>query len=80
MRRKAGMRCYSEAELVDAAWEPFRASVTEPFTITAINWVGHYLSVQYRDSLGNLSNVACDDISVEGMPAPLTPGTVPAPG
>ena len=68
------MFCFSEAEMMDAAWERFSASVTEPFVITAINWVGHYLSVQYRDSLGNLSPVFCDDISVEGMPAPSTPG------
>ena len=80
MRRKEGMFCFSEAELADAAWEPFEASVTEPFTITAINWVGHFISVQYRDSLGNLSAVACDDISVEGMPALPTPGVTSAPG
>jgi hypothetical protein len=80
MRRKAGMHCFSEAELTDATWEPFKVSVTEPFTITAINWVGHYLSVQYRDGLGNLSEVACDDISVEGMPAPPTPSMISAPG
>jgi hypothetical protein len=74
MRLKEGMFCFSEAEMADASWEPFSASVTEPFAITAINWVGHYLSVQYRDSLGNLSPVFCDDISVEGMPALSTPG------
>lgn len=79
MRRKEGMFCFSEAELADAAWEPFKASVTEPFAITAINWVGHFISVQYRDSLGNLSAVACDDISVEGMPALPTPGVTSAP-
>ena len=74
MRRKEGGFCFSEAEMADAAWEPFTDSVTEPFVIQALNWVGHYLSVQYRDSLGNLSPVVCDDISVEGMPAPPTPG------
>jgi hypothetical protein len=80
MRRKEGMFCFSEAELADAAWEPFKASVIEPFSITALNWVGHYLSVQYRDSQGNLSVVACDEISVEGLPAPVTPGVTSAPG
>jgi len=80
MRRKSGMHCFSEAELADAAWEPFKTAVIEPFTITAINWVGHYLSAQYRDRLGNLSNVACDDISVEGIPAPPTPSVMSTPG
>lgn len=74
MRRKEGGFCFSEAEMADAAWEPFTVSVVEPLVISAINWVGHYLSVQYRDGLGNLSPVFCDDISVEGMPAPPTPG------
>jgi hypothetical protein len=74
MRRKEGMFCYSEVEMADVPWEPFVTSVTEPYLITAINWVGHYISVQYRDSLGNLSPVVCDDISVEGMPPPPTPG------
>jgi hypothetical protein len=74
MRRKEGMFCYSEVEMADVPWEPFVTSVTEPYLITAINWVGHYITVQYRDSLGNLSPVVCDDISVEGMPPPPTPG------
>jgi hypothetical protein len=73
MRRKEGGFCFSEAEMADAAWQPFTDSVTEPFVIRALNWAGHYLSVQYRDNLGNLSPVFCDDISVEGMPAAPTP-------
>ena len=73
MRRLEGMHCFSEDEMTGAAWEPFTPSVTETFVITAINWVGHYLSVQFRDSQGNLSRVVCDDISVEGLPAPPTP-------
>jgi hypothetical protein len=74
MRRKEGMFCFSEEQMMDAPWVPFVPSVTEPFEITAINWIGHYLSVQYRDILGKASPVVCDDISVEGMPAPQTPG------
>jgi hypothetical protein len=74
MRRKEGMFCYSEMDMADAPWEPFVPWVTEAYRITAINWIGHYISVQYRDHLGNLSPVVCDDISVEGMPAPPTSG------
>jgi hypothetical protein len=50
-------------------WQPFVAQVDYPFR-PPINWSGFYISVQYRDELGNLSPVYCDDISVEGMPAP----------
>ena len=34
-----------------------------------INWTGYHVQVQFRDSLGNLSQIYSDDISVEGMPA-----------
>jgi len=60
------------ADLSAVAWEPFATSKT--FTITvAINWVGFYVSVQYRDAAGNLSPVYCDDVSVEGFPPTFTP-------
>ena len=42
-------------------------------TTLALNWVGFYQRVQYRDALGNLSSVYCDDISLEGNPPPPTP-------
>jgi hypothetical protein len=74
MRHMEGPFCLSDVELANAPWEPFVPSVTEPFAISAINWIGHTISVQYRDNHGNVSPVACDDISVEGMPAPPTPG------
>ena len=74
MHRKEGMQCFSEVEMANAPWEPYTPSVTELYMITTINWVGHFISVQYRDNLGNLSPVVCDDISVEGMPALPTPG------
>jgi hypothetical protein len=54
-----------------AAWEPFVTQRSFPFTL-AINWVGFYISAQYRDQHGNLSPAFCDDISLEGMP-PRTP-------
>lgn len=68
-RGHAGAGCLEEAELASTAWKPF--SETEIFTPTlALNWVGYYVSAQFRDSAGNLSAVVCDDISLEGMPAP----------
>jgi len=73
MRRMEGSFCLSEVELANAPWEPFVPSVIETYMISTINWIGHTISVQYRDNLGNLSPVVCDDISVEGMPALPTP-------
>ena len=51
-----------------AAWEPFAPAKT--FTVTVgLNFIGLYVSAQFRDANGNLSPIVCDDISVEGMPA-----------
>ena len=69
MRVKASGSCLPEEEMVKVAWEPYLSSKSFPFTLP-INWVGFWVSVQYKDSLGNLSPVYCDDISAEGMPAP----------
>ena len=60
-------RCLTEGELAAFPWEPFVSQRTFPVTV-AINWIGFYVSVQYRDAAGLLSGVYCDDISVEGMP------------
>jgi hypothetical protein len=72
MRVRAGSGGpFTEVDLAEEAWVPFMTSQTVPFG-AAINWVGFYVAVQYRDALGNLSPVYTDDISVEGMPP--TPG------
>jgi len=42
-----------------------------------LNWVGFYVTAQFRDQLHNLSAVVQDDVSVEGMP-PM-PSPLPAP-
>ncbi len=67
---RVGRTC-SEADLSSAPWEPFVTQKTYPVHV-ALNWVGWYISVQYRDSQGNVSPIYCDDISVEGMPAQPT--------
>lgn len=72
MRVLAAGRCFSESEMDQAQWEPFELHRTYPVKVV-INWVGFYVSVQYRDAQGNLSPVYCDDISVEGHPPPPTP-------
>ena len=53
----------------ETTWEPFEESRTFS-TRVALNWVGLFIGVQYRDSAGNLSPVVWDDISIEGMPPP----------
>ena len=67
MRVRVGGMPFSEREMAYAPWEPFRAQGSYP-VLVAINWVGFYVSVQYRDAQGNVSPVFFDDISVEGMP------------
>lgn len=64
--------CATQEIMDQSSWEPFVSEKSFPFDV-AINWVGFYLSVQYRDEQGNLSPIYCDDISVEGMPASPTP-------
>jgi hypothetical protein len=61
--------CPTEDEIADVTWEPFVTERTYPVKIF-INWTGFYIGVQYRDAQGNLSPVYCDDIAVEGHPAP----------
>jgi hypothetical protein len=73
MRVRTGGTWFTEEEMEDAPWEPYVEGRIFPVTI-AINWTGFYVSVQYRDDLGNVSPVFTDDISVEGMYSPtLTP-------
>lgn len=69
MRLRTGGMCFPEVELGQVSWEPFVPEKSFPFTLP-VNWVGFYISVQYRDQAGNLSPVYCDDISLEGMPPP----------
>ena len=74
--RSAG--CLSEPEMNQVEWEPFVLEREYPIRV-AINWVGYYASVQYRDALGYISPIYCDDIAVEGAPPPPVPtGITPA--
>jgi hypothetical protein len=68
MRVATGGMCFDEVKMANADWEPFVQSKEYPFQV-ALNWVGYYISVQYRDAQGNISPIYCDDISIEGSPA-----------
>jgi hypothetical protein len=76
MRIRAGGVRFTESEMAEAEWEPFASLKTYPVYV-ALNWVGFYVSIQYRDAQGNLSPVYHDDISVEGHPP--TPSPQPTP-
>lgn len=67
MRVSNSMGCQKDAQALDAPWEAFAPSKAYTAQLS-INWVGWYISVQYRDDQGNLSPVYCDDISLEGSP------------
>jgi hypothetical protein len=55
----------NESRLVDAEWVSYQSE--QIYTIQlAINWVGWWVGVQYRDDQGNLSPMYVDDISLEG--------------
>ena len=51
-------------------WIPFAAEKTFEVNNIPINWTTFAISVQFRDEAGNLSPIYCEDIAVEGMPAP----------
>jgi len=72
MRVMAGMGgAAREADLEAIPWEPFAPEKTFPITIQIANWIGFYVSAQFRDAAGNLSPVLWDDISIEGhLPPP----------
>jgi hypothetical protein len=69
MRTASGGYSGSAEALEDAAWEPFHELKSFTYRVP-INWTGFYVQVQFQDTLGNVSAVYTDDISVEGMPAP----------
>ena len=71
------LSCGNSQDLSAASWEPFTTSQTYLHTIATINWYGYYTRAQYRDSLGNLSPIYCDDISIEGMPPVTVTGGTP---
>jgi hypothetical protein len=73
MRSRAGSTSFTEQDLTETEWEPFSPRKVFEY-IPPLNWSGFYITVQYRDALGNTSPVYSSDISVEGMPAgPIVP-------
>lgn len=59
--------------LAQRPWEPYVGDVGYPIEIQTANWVGWWVSVQYRDAAGNVSPVYSDDISIEGHESLPTP-------
>lgn len=54
-----------EERMSEEAWVPFQSELSFS-TQLAVNWVGWWISVQYRDDQGNVSPIYSDDISLEG--------------
>lgn len=72
IRVATGSIRFDEAALADLPWEPIVPQRSYPVKV-AINWVGFWISAQYRDEAGNVSPVVYDDISIEGAPAEPEP-------
>jgi hypothetical protein len=68
MRTASGGYSGAEDALEAAPWEPFLERKSFTYRVP-INWTGFYIQVQFQDTLGNISAIYSDDISVEGMPA-----------
>lgn len=54
-----------EERIAEQAWVPYQADLSFTTRI-AVNWVGWWISVQYRDDQGTISPIYYDDISLEG--------------
>jgi hypothetical protein len=54
-----------EERMSEEPWVPFQSEISFS-TQLAVNWVGWWISVQYRDAQGNVSPIYYDDISLEG--------------
>jgi hypothetical protein len=72
MKIQPGGGCIKDPAQLKGEWEPFQPNRSYEAGL-ALNWVGWWINVQYRDSAGNLSPVYCDDISLEGAPPRPTP-------
>ena len=69
---RLGRSCpFSPADLRDM-WEPFAGEKTLETTLP-INWTTFSVNVQYRDERGNVSQVYCDSLGLEGSPPVPTP-------
>lgn len=66
VQMRVAEQCLTPAEMEAFAWEPLADTKDFSFTPPVANWFGFTVGVQYRDEQGNLSDVVCDDISVEG--------------
>ncbi len=63
-------RCRREEDMAAFPWEPLTATKSLPYRLPGNNWYTFEVGVQYRDAKGNLSEVYCDELAVEGMPIP----------
>ena len=73
--RSAGsyVRCLEAEELGRFEWITYTRAQTFTTQPPIPNWIGYYVTAQFRDVVGETSAAACDDISVEGQVWTATP-------
>ena len=64
------LRTGSRNSLSQTSWKAFAPVLFYALKINTINWTGLEICAQFRDAHDHVSVPVCDDISVEGMPAP----------
>jgi hypothetical protein len=61
-----GEGCPGQDQVEQAAWEPFQER-KEFQEVAREGFYDFYVSAQFRDEQGNISEIYCDDIQMEGM-------------
>jgi hypothetical protein len=67
MRTALSTSCLSADGLTDAEWIPFQSQQVSSY-VAISGWIGIYFNVQFMNETGEISQIFCDDISVEGLP------------
>lgn len=68
MRYMTGSSIADEQDILSLEWQNYQSEVVIDYQVNAVNWLGHWVTVQYMDADGNVSPLISDDISIEGMP------------
>ena len=60
--------CATASQMEQLPWQPFALEHTDEI-IVPINWLGFYVTVQFKNNHGGVSSPVCDTIAIEGMPS-----------
>jgi hypothetical protein len=67
------LRCLETQELEPFEWITYTRAQTFTVQPPVPNWIGYYVTAQFRDVAGETSAAVCDDIGVEGHLWTATP-------